>query len=162
MASEREIGQRTPVQATRQREFVYHGESRQWSSTGKLIGSFTATDGTGTFREWFDNGQLFGEIPMVNGQFMGLQRGWDESGYLLVERFWYRGSSCRRSDIASCRGLTQPSRSIPTRHSRPSHGNGNEMRESPRKKLDTRTVDLHRLALSQFLRRCSGLLARVL
>ena len=48
-------------------------------------------DGTGVFRQWFDNGQLFGEIPMVDGQFTGLQRGWDEGGYLLVERFWYRG-----------------------------------------------------------------------
>ncbi len=71
--------------------FVYHGESRQWSSDGELIGSFTMQDGTGVWRQWFDNGQLFGEMPMVKGQFTGLQRGWDETGYLMVERFWYRG-----------------------------------------------------------------------
>ncbi len=71
--------------------FIYHGESKQWSSDGELIGSFSMQDGTGVWRQWFDNGQLFGEIPMVDGQFTGLQRGWDESGYLMVERFWYRG-----------------------------------------------------------------------
>ena len=71
-------------------EYVLDGESRQWSSDGELIGTSTFNEGTGVFRNWYDNGKLFGEMSMVAGLRTGLQRGWDETGYLLVEQFWYR------------------------------------------------------------------------
>jgi antitoxin component YwqK of YwqJK toxin-antitoxin module len=70
--------------------YVLDGASTQWSSDGELIGTSTFNEGTGVFRDWYDNGQLFGEISIVEGLRTGLQRGWDETGYLLVEQFWYR------------------------------------------------------------------------
>jgi antitoxin component YwqK of YwqJK toxin-antitoxin module len=69
-------------------DFVYDGESRQWSSEGDLIGSFTMSEGTGVFRDWYDNGQICSEMSMVDGKLMGLLRAWDETGYLLAEHFY--------------------------------------------------------------------------
>jgi antitoxin component YwqK of YwqJK toxin-antitoxin module len=76
-------------------------------------------DGNGVWRQWFDNGQLFGEIPMVDGQFTGLQRGWDDSGYLMVERFWYRGKLVSKKRYWELQN-TDTSRSIRMMLSRPS------------------------------------------
>lgn len=66
------------------------GTSSRWSSNGILLGSFDMKQGTGTQYVWYDNGQLAGENPMVHGMLTGLQRGWDESGYLFFEKFWYQ------------------------------------------------------------------------
>ncbi len=69
---------------------AYHGKSRQWSSDGRFIGSFTLNEGTGVCREWYDNGQMARETSMVDGKITGLPRAWDEGGFLLGERFYYQ------------------------------------------------------------------------
>ena len=73
-----------------EQSLALHGETRRWNSDGKFIGSYKLINGTGTQLVWYDNGQLFCENPLVNGTLNGLQRCWDESGYLLYEKFWYR------------------------------------------------------------------------
>lgn len=72
-------------------EYAYDGESKQWNSEGTLLGTSTMHNGTGIFRIWHENGQLYCEIPMVEGVTTGLQRVWYENGQLLTERFLLRG-----------------------------------------------------------------------
>lgn len=73
--------------------FLLHGESRQWRSSGELIGSFVMEDGSGIIREWYENGTLASELTMHKGKPTGLLQVWDESGYLLGDRFFYEGKT---------------------------------------------------------------------
>jgi antitoxin component YwqK of YwqJK toxin-antitoxin module len=90
--------------------FLAHDVTRRWNSAGELIGSFEFVDGNGVQRDWYDNGQLAFENPMTDGKLTGLQRGWDESGYLICERFFYHGAPVSKKRY---RELQQTDSTIP-------------------------------------------------
>jgi len=81
------------ILATEQRfkNGLLHGRCRQWGESGKLLGEFGMSHGTGVQREWHDNGQLKIEVSTVGGQFCGRNRIWLRDGTLISERFYLHG-----------------------------------------------------------------------
>ena len=79
---------------------VLNGLTRRWNSAGELVGSYEVVNGNGVQREWYDNGQIRFENPLVNGLLTGMSRAWDEGGYLIVERFYYRGGPVSKKRYA--------------------------------------------------------------
>jgi hypothetical protein len=64
-----------------------HGTCRQWNDRGRLLGSFRMEHGTGIRRDWFENGQIKFETPMLNGLFTGRMRSWLRDGSLAFESY---------------------------------------------------------------------------
>jgi hypothetical protein len=62
---------------------LYDGIVRQWSPTGKLLGKFKMSRGTGMFLEWFDDGKLKLQMQVVAGIPNGPATMFDEKGAVL-------------------------------------------------------------------------------
>ncbi|MGH7991277.1 MAG: toxin-antitoxin system YwqK family antitoxin [Limisphaerales bacterium] len=65
-----------------------HGVSREWNAKGRLLGSFTMYQGTGTTRHWHENGRLRMEANLVDGKLHGRTRAWLRDGTLVQENFY--------------------------------------------------------------------------
>ena len=74
-----------------------HGLSRQWNDAGRLLGSFTVTNGTGIICHWDNNGQLLAELTMVEGKLHGRSRHWLRDGTLESEKFYFNFKDVTRA-----------------------------------------------------------------
>ena len=70
---------------------------KQWSTEGKLLGTYEITNGTGTEYRWHDNGKLQSEDSLRAGRRTGTSRGWLPSGELLLETTYYDDREVMRS-----------------------------------------------------------------
>jgi antitoxin component YwqK of YwqJK toxin-antitoxin module len=56
------------------------GTCRQWTASGKLLGTFDMKAGTGTMIEWWDNGAKMMEMEQTGGSPTGRYTMWHENG----------------------------------------------------------------------------------
>jgi antitoxin component YwqK of YwqJK toxin-antitoxin module len=66
-----------------------HGTWKQWSPDGALLGTYQMVHGTGTRRNWHDNGTLRLEEPMRAGESVETTRAWMPNGDLMLENTHY-------------------------------------------------------------------------
>jgi hypothetical protein len=70
---------------------LLHGFCRQWSETGRLLGKYQMTRGSGVQRLWHDNGRRHLELFSVNGDLSGSYRLWLQDGTLLSHDIYLHG-----------------------------------------------------------------------
>jgi hypothetical protein len=77
-----------------------HGVCRQWSWSGKLLGTYEMNHGTGIQRSWYDNGQSCSEFGTVDGEFTGRARHWLADGTLDSDQYLVSGKPVSREEFA--------------------------------------------------------------
>lgn len=77
---------------------VRNGICKQWNDKGELLGTFEMTTGTGISKQWFPNGQIEFEASIVDENFTGRMRRWDEDGILFQETFFHDNKMVSKED----------------------------------------------------------------
>lgn len=78
------------------RDGVVEGVAKSWNDRGTLLGTYEIRNGNGVVRQWYDNGQLMSETPMVCGLFTGRGRIWWADGEIMSDDYWIRGRQVSR------------------------------------------------------------------
>ncbi len=85
------------------RNGLLHGDCRQWSEAGRLLGKYRMVRGTGVQRAWHENGKCQMEFSTVRGDFSGRYRMWLHDGTLLSEDIYLHGKPVTADEYRAAR-----------------------------------------------------------
>jgi hypothetical protein len=70
---------------------LLNGTCKHWNEKGEFLGSYELKQGKGTRKEWFDDGKLLRETPLVNNHEDGKQITYYPGGQVLEETHFKAG-----------------------------------------------------------------------
>lgn len=139
------------------KEGVRHGTCKQWNDKGDLLGSFEMSMGTGVSKQWFANLQIEFEASIVNENFTGRLRRWNEEGNLVQENFFLNNKSIPREEYQHA---SESDASLPAydRESEESPGNltGSKNRRSGHERLVARLLSTRTANALEWLKASSA------